>query len=451
MNLINLISENITLPISDIITGQSVSKQLKSLQSSQWWSADEIRIFQETRLKSLIKHSIETVPYYKELFMANNLELRDFTSLSDLKKVPVLTKSKIKNEGQAKFTSNAIPFYKRINSSSSGSTGEPLFYYTTKDAYSIKLACNLRGWYWMGFRLGDKYVKLSQNPRNNFIKRLQDRLSNNSYMSVNPLTNENLDSILSKIEKFKPEFIRCYPDPLLFLARNRKKKSKLNYFPRAINTTGNTLYPEVRSEIEDSFDCKIFDSYSCEGNSTFFECPTHECYHASDEYGITEVLDINGDSISKGIGRLISTDLWNYAHPFIRYDTQDLVEIDNQTCICGRIHFRIKRILGRNNEILEMESGRKFIVHNFTGFFQTDIKELKRSIDQFQIVKTINLVCIKLVVNTNYDDSVRTYIKSHWENELKCKVLIEIVEQIPLTRSGKRRFILNETIIDQNN
>jgi phenylacetate-CoA ligase len=371
----------------------------------------------------------------------------DILSISDLKKLPVLNKETIKTEGVEFFTSQSIKHNQRINMSSSGSTGEPLFYTRSKEAQSIgAYASNLRGWQWMGYNLGDRYMKLSQNPRKSVLKRIQDGISNNLYLSTNPLVPENFDYILSQIETFKPKIIRCYPDPLLLIARHKKKyRHKFNFTPLALTTTGNTLFLETRKEIEDAFGTKIFDAYSCEGNSTVFECPSHTCYHTAEEYGISEVIDENGNEINKGVGRLISTDLWNLSHPFVRYDTQDYVEVDDTPCICGRKLFKIIRILGRDNDVLETPSGRKFIVHNFTGFFQTDRKELNRSIDQFQVIKRVNELVIKLVVNGNYRPEMELFITKFWENEMQINVRVEVVKTIPLGINGKRKFIITET------
>ena len=156
----------------------------------------------------------------------------------------------------------------------------------------------------------------------------------------------------------------------------------------------------------------------------------------------SEVIDENGEPITSGIGRIISTDLWNLAHPFIRYDTQDIVEVDSEPCICGRQHLKILRILGRDNDIIETETGRKFIVHNFTGFFQTDTQEINRSVDQFQVVKKGSKIIFKLVTNSFFNEDVSSFIIKYWEREMQTKVEIQIVENIPLTKNGKRKFIL---------
>ena len=445
MSFKNFIQEKIILPCGDVLTGQTVSKYLHFLMQSQYWSRQQIDDFQNERLRLLIAHAYANVPFYREQMDNLGLKPADIQTKTDLKNLPILTKAQIKKEGISRFTAKNIPSKQIMKAASSGSTGEPLHYLRTKEAYSVNTAAKLLGWYNAGWRLGDRYIKLSQNPRKNPVKRLQDYVTNNLYLSTNPLIDANFERILQQIEVYKPKVIRCYPDPLLFLARYRQKHPEFTYSPLAIMTTGNTLFPETRQEIESAFGCKIYDSYNCEGNACVFECPTHSCYHSTEEYGISEVIDEQGNLIEKGIGRLISTDLWNFAHPFVRYDTQDFVEIDNTPCECGRKHLKILRILGRDNEILEMPSGRKFIVHNFTGFFQTDIPEMKKSIDQFQVVKKQdNSVVFRLVVNGNYDKDVENYLISFWEKELDIPVTVELLKEIPIMRNNKRRFIVNE-------
>lgn len=441
----HFIQEQIILPLSDMLTGQSVGKYLRFLQKSRYWSREQIDRFQNERLRLLIAHAYENVPFYREEMDKLQLTPTDIRTKEDLHLLPIVTKAMIKKEGLERFKATNIPEKSIIKGASSGSTGEPFHYLTTKEDYSVNIAANLRGWYDMGWRLGDKYIKLSQNPRKNPIKRLQDYVTNNLYLATNPLTDENFACILQQIESYKPLIIRCYPDPLLLLARYKHLHPEFTWSPMAITTTGNTLFPEIRKEIEEAWGCKIFDSYSSEGNSCVFECFTHTCYHSTEEYGISEVLDEQGNPIKKGVGRLISTSLWNMVHPFIRYDTQDFVEVDNTPCECGREHLKILRILGRDNDVLVMPSGRRFIVHNFTVFFQMSTAELKKSVDQFQVIRKKNgNVVFRLVVNKNYDVEVRDYIIHFWQQEFGVPVTIELLREIPIMHNNKRHFIINE-------
>ncbi len=122
-----------------------------------------------------------------------------------------------------------------------------------------------------------------------------------------------------------------------------------------------------------------------------------------------------------------------------------LLKFLQEPCSCGREHLRINRIIGRDNDVLVAPNGRKFIVHNFTGFFHSDLKDLKRSVDQFQVVhlKNGNLL-FRIVINSNYDQSVKEFIVNFWKREFHAPVKVEISESIPLSNSGKRKFVLSE-------
>lgn len=444
---INFIQEKMVLPISDLANGQSVSKYLSYLMKSQYWTRQQLDDFQNSRLRELIKYAYEYVPFYHDIMVERGLTPKDIQTKADLIKLPIINKEIMRREGTKRFTSTVMPKSKMIKRSSSGSTGQPFEYYATNLCYSVNLAANLRGWYNFGWRLGDKYVKISQNPRKSRIKRLQDRISRNLYIATADLSDSHMHEIMQQIESYRPVVIRSYPDPLYIMAQYRlAHKDEFTYCPKVITTTGNVLHDNIRRAIEDAFGCKVFDSYGSEGNSNVFECMTHHGYHSSEEYGITEIVDQDGNQILEGTGRLITTDLWNYAHPFIRYDVQDMVELEKEPCPCGRAHLHIKKIHGRDNELLIAPSGRKYTVHHFTVFFETTVTpELKDSIDQFQFVQHVDgTTTINIVVNNAFDDSVRAFLKQYWEKEFGACVDIEVVDRIPMMSNNKRRFIIVE-------
>jgi len=98
MSLFNLFSEKIILKTSDIITGLTVSAKLNFLMKSQWWVEKQLKQYQEDRLRMLIRHSVETVPYYRDLFNGLKLNPEDVKTHEDLKKLPILNKTTIKKE-----------------------------------------------------------------------------------------------------------------------------------------------------------------------------------------------------------------------------------------------------------------------------------------------------------------------------------------------------------------
>lgn len=433
--------EKVFLPLSGLLTGEHVAKELKFLMKSQYWTRKQLDDYQNEHLRIIIQHAYLNVPYYHDLFDRIGLKPRDIKTKEDLVKLPILTKDIIKKEGIERFISKNINSKEYTRHSSSGSTGEPFVFYVSKKADAMLRAYIIREWYWGGFRLGDKYIKMSQNPRNSRIKKIQDWITNNCYLATNPLVESNFKCILDKIEKFKPVVLRSYPDVLLFLAEYRIAHEKeYSHKPLFIATTGNTLFQDTRNKIEKIFGCKIFDSYSCDCVAELYEDESHSGYCFVDEFSIPEIVDEKD-----GIGRLVATQLLNYAMPLLRYDTQDLVE-RNDSYIGKRNYFTVKRILGRDNEVLTVPSGRRFIVHHFTTFFSQK-EELKECINQFQVVKISQQeILFKLVVNDKYTDSVGRFIISFWEKEFGLKVKVEIVDFIPIMNNNKRKFIVNKEI-----
>ena len=445
MNLRNILNEKIILPLADIALGQSIKKHLDFLLKSQWWSESDLKEYQNEKLIALIKHAYENVPYYNELFKKLKLRPDDIRNSDDLVKLPILTKEEIReNFKSGKIIAKNISKKELILSGSSGSTGEPLQFYITKDAESFSKACAIRGWNWMGYSLGDRYIKLSQNPRKG-IKRIQDKVNNCCYLFAQQLTNDSFRIITESILKAKPSFIRGYPDPILFLAKYIRENNITLPPVTAINTTGNILFPETKALIEEVFHAPVFDSYSCEGGAGVSECDTHHCYHSSMEYAVTEIMSDSKEVNPGENGRVITTDLHNYAVPFIRYDTQDYVVKSSKQCTCGRNLLPIDKIEGRDSDILITPKGKYLIVHNFTGYF-----EWLDSVDQFQIrqdkIDEFNLL---LKVNSKYSFEVEKEIYNYWEKYIDedVKIKIHVVDDIPLTKSGKRRFLIRDKSI----
>lgn len=443
----HFIQENIILPIGDMLTGQKVQKYLRFMLKSQYWTREQIDAFQNERLRALIEQAYNHVPYYHDVMVERGLTPADIQTKEDLVKLPIISKEVMRREGIERFTADNIPAKDRKLMSSSGSTGQPFEYYISKECYSVNMACNLRGWYNFGWRLGDRYVKISQNPRKGKLKRLQDYITGCLYVATADLSDAHMHEIMQEIDRYKPMVIRSYPDPLYIMAQYRlAHQGEFTWNPKVLTTTGNVLRPNERETIELAFGCKVFDAYASEGNSNVFECPTHECYHSSEEYGITEIVDDEGKRISKGAGRVVTTDLWNYAHPFIRYDVQDRIELADKPCSCGRAHLAIKQIWGRDNELLIAPSGRKYTVHHFTVFFESTVSpELKDSIDQFQFIQHKDgTTTMLLVVNEKYDKEVEAYLLDYWTREFGAAVEIKVVDRIPLMWNNKCKFIIIE-------
>lgn len=420
--------EHIILPLSDLLKGEQVHSYLRRLQEAESWSNDQLAAFQQERLKVLLSYTAKEVPFYRDWFLDCSID----PDTASLDKMPIVNKALMRQEGIDRFSAKKFPSKERFISLSSGSTGEPFMTYETKLSSSVNTAAKLRTWYMAGYRLGDRYMKIANSTRHGKIKKLQDKINNCIYVPFYSMDDDTLKSILDKIEHTHPTIIRSYPIPLYLLAQYRNNHEGYRYHPRHIMTTGSTLPSAYRKEIEQAFGCDIIDSYSCEGTPNTYETPLHDGYHVCGYYGIIEVLDEQGHPVTDGIGRVVSTDLWNLAHPFIRYDTQDLVEVQGG---------RIQRIMGRQCEAIIQAQGTIYTIHNFSHFFIYEVP----GVEAYQIVKRKSSgITFRLVVNGQYTSDTEQYIIDFWNQQLHIPVSVELVDEIPLMNNNKRLTIVEE-------
>lgn len=440
MSVYNQLHKYFITPTSDLVTGWSIKKNLKFLSKSQWWEKERLVEFQNNRLQQIINFAYSNTVFYKTLFDSIQLKPIDIKSIEDLNKIPIVTKEQIRNNFPEQITPHSklgnLDYFK---TSTSGSTGQQLSYYITNEAYGLVFSAGLRGWYWGGFILGDSYIKISQNKRHSALKKVQDFV-NRGYVYSHEYNKEGCEEFIKTLLNKEPDYLRSYPEPLIFLAQYINKNNISLPPIKKIFTTGNILTTDARELIESTFNSKILDSMSCEGSAQFFECPSHECYHISDEYAITEIVDEKGVEVNPGeTGRVITTDLWNFATPFIRYETKDFVTKGNQ-CSCGRGLSTVSKIFGRDNDILITPDGEFLIAQSFTTYFK-----YAESIDQFQVYQSnVKTLIFRLVVNSKHSSEIEKSIIHDWSIKLKGSmgIEIEIVPEIPLRFSGKRQFLI---------
>lgn len=446
MGIYNRFHSHFIQPLSDYVTGCEFHSALKLVNESQWWSKNELYEYQCFKLQKMIGHAYNNVAYYKEKFDLYAINPASIKTPEDLRVIPTISKEEFRRNFPGKILASGYPYKSYFKVSTSGSTGRQLTYYISKNAYGMINAAAVRGWQWTGYQLGDKYIKVTQNTRKSFIKYLQDNV-NHGYLHTYKYDLEGIKELIHLITKVRPKILRSYPDPLVFISNYiNKNKISLPHI-HAITTTGNILFLEERELIERTFNAKIFDSFSCEGSTHADECTTHTCYHLSDEYAITEIIDENGKEVKPGErGTLITTDLWNYACPFIRYETMDYLVKSEKSCECGRELACIDKIDGRDNDILITPDGKYLIAQNFTTYF----KHIE-AIEQFQIVQdTPDTLKFKFKVNKDYNSKIEKYIITYWKNYTNHLMIItiDIVEEIPVRSSGKRQFLVRNSQIN---
>ena len=443
-------TRRILYPIGEFMyhlsTGTNILKHLNELKKTQWWSPAKLKELQNQRLRSLIKHAYNNVPYYRRTFRERKLTPDDIKTKEDLHKLPTLTKDMIRKNFSDLKAAN-FDSWKPWLSKTGGSTGDPLKFYITKTNISVGWACNFRGWEWAGYKLGDKCVTFggssivpTQKPK--FSKRLRYVIERNLPLSAVSMNKKIMNQYAEKIRQFKPKFIRGYPSAMYVFVEHLKEACIDDIKPNAIFTTAEVLYPIQRKAIESQFGCRVFDGYGArDGGANAMECSEHSGFHVSVESAVIEFIKDNETASSGESGEMLCTDLFNYAMPFIRYAVGDVGTPTDELCPCGRGLPLIKSIEGRTADIIKLGDGTVLSGPAFTLLF----KEF--DVEQYQIVQTAkNRLLIKVVKGIDYAEKdtnfILNVIKAHAGEDVE--VNIEIVDDIPPMKSGKRRFFISK-------
>jgi phenylacetate-CoA ligase len=218
--------------------------------------------------------------------------------------------------------------------------------------YERGIALLYRGWSMAGYRLGDKLAilggtSLIPDSKTDIEKRVFDFILNHKHYSSYNLSENNLHKYYRSMNYWKPEFIRGYASSVYLFAKYIDDNNlKIKFHPKSIFTTAEKLLSYQRNLIEKVFNSEVFDNYGLNDRVSAYECTMHKGLHIDMKRAILEVVDEKGMQIFDRPGKILATSLFNYALPFIRYDTGDLGILSSEGCSCGRETFLLKEIIG---------------------------------------------------------------------------------------------------------
>lgn len=123
------------------------------LANSDRWSREELIAYQNERLRVVVKHAYDSVPYYRARFDERRLKPEDIRTQGDLGKLPLLTKEEIRANYEA-LKSTAFPAKQMRSGHTSGTTGTPLTVAYDRDTVWMTYAVFDRHYRLAGLRLG---------------------------------------------------------------------------------------------------------------------------------------------------------------------------------------------------------------------------------------------------------------------------------------------------------
>ena len=414
-----------------------VYSRLRFYLKSQYWDRETIERFQFQKVRDMLLHAGENVPYYRELFRSVRFDPQKFKSLRDLQQIPLLDKESIRKNPEQFIADHRSTIHGSWRQTT-GSTGTPLKLFLDSNCHINKYAATLRAYHWAGYSPG-KRAFLLVDPEG-LKKDFRYRLTSNSIVfdtrSVNP---ENAVKFYPLLKRFKPNYYIGYGRAFLHLYKYLVESNLNIASPKSMVHYGENLQENDRLRLEEVYHTKVYNFYSHREDTVIAAEPEPGKKYLMEDFFYPEIIDNASQVVEEGTGELIGTGFYNYTMPLIRYKTTDILTIKRYTEANRHKFTEVEKIQGRVNDKIVTSDGREFY---FMGVPVLNIPGIIAS--QF-IQHKIDKVNVKLLTDKDFNMESIAQVKRNLTEYADGKVVfdVEIVDQFEERGRGKRPVIIS--------
>lgn len=409
----------------------------KTVKQVEGMTRGELQSLASEKLQRVLRHAAETVPYYRAYFakkglVVENLRLEDF---------PIVEKKDIRGH-EEEFVSTKRAGRKINWSRTSGSTGEPFRF--GRSEYEYTYTTLWRGMARFGIRPGDKRVLVKGVDETALISKFI-KLKRMVYGWLNRCividahflakSEANIAAELMRIVAYKPHYFHGYVSSIYLLAQYAEQHGidLAALKVKAIVTESEKCHDFQRELMERVFKTPVVENYGCV------------------EFGMIAQpakdgkLCINEDHVyveTTSEGEAVYTNLDEYGFPLIRYKNGDLIKIGG---LHATLPYRtIDGIDGRVAETIYLPQG-----GSLQGYIvMYPISKHMHHLKQYQVYQpdVEHLVIRVIPVAPELPKEIGDQIFREMRQIVgdKIQLCIENVEIIPLTKRGKRAFVVSE-------
>lgn len=405
----------------------------------------EIEAGQYKQLAALVGYTGKYSGYIAGILEETGLKPEAMVEKTNLQKFPVMSRRLMLTAKDhincSQLPAEHGPFHE---TSTSGSTGEPVYITRTGLTSRFWLANTLRDHIWHKRNFLGKLAIIRGNlapgvnpdqpnwgsPAGLFFK--------TGTSHILPI-NTDIAEQVKWLQKTNPDYLITYPNNLSAL---------LDYFEahnitipalKQIRCLGETLSPELRQRLK----IPISDLYSSqEFGNIAIQCPESSHYHIMAENLIVEVLDKNNQPCQIGeTGRVVITDLSNFATPLLRYDIGDYATLGGN-CKCGRNLPVLERIIGRERNMIIIGNTRAWPLLRDAQFHKI------APVLQYQVIqKTLNDIEMRLVtagpLSIEEEENLTRALNQTLKHDFKVQFVYH-QGSLPRNPSGKLEDFISE-------
>ncbi|MEM2506184.1 MAG: phenylacetate--CoA ligase family protein [Nitrososphaeria archaeon] len=423
---------------------------LRSAIKRAYWPRKKLVEFQNKRLREIIRYAYENVPFYHEKYRQAGLRPDDVRTVDDLSKLPIIRRDEVKrNLNRMISTEYDVKELRMLRTS--GSTGEPLYFYISGREDELRKAKHLRANIACGQKPWHRWVVITSPIYFNQAGRLQKLLGIYAPISVSVF--DDVSKQISIIERLKPDVLDGYASSLLLLTREVEKRGITTIKPKIMISGADLIDKASREYVEKVFGVPFYDQYgAAEFERLAWQCEEKSQYHIDADSVVMQFIDENEEEVAPGErGEIVCTSLINRAMPFIRYALGDVGKASEQNeCPCGRNLPLMDVIEGRRDDVIVLPDGRlisafAFIAAMYQLSFYQKIEKfrvIQRSIDYFDILIKLNNA-EKVDINCLVKE-LTGHFRGVFNLDDKVNFNVEFVDDISLDSSGKFRIVVSK-------
>lgn len=419
---------------NDIIQGRKVRKHFDELKEFSQKNDQT-----QSRQKELCDNILQ--------FAVNNCEFYKNYDCKKLQSFPVVNK-KILNDNKSLIAVEAsiIPEQetKTVHiQKTSGSTGTPFAIPQDSRKRHRRIAELKYFGEDVGFKSHEKLGQCRIWTKWQNKGKLQSFKENIIPINVAKMDDDTLAYICDIVKKEKIVSMRAYAswyDKLVDYLESSKADPKNFKSVKVVISSSEALNEDTRIKMRNLTGVPIVECYANEENGVLAQQKVSDNnYYLNNASYIFEILKLESDEPAEygELGRIVITDLYNYAFPMIRYDTGDTAILEKGNDSSGGWDY-ISKLYGRRLDLIYDANGNPIHPMNFARVLK-NFSEIK----QWQFIqKNETDYLLKLNAEKNIDQ--KKIIQETLNIVGNGNVTIEFVDDIPVLASGKRKPVICE-------
>lgn len=430
------------------MTGSGAVSAVRELESHDLLSTSELRNLEKTKLRRLLSHAGEHVPYFKDVIDKTGLDIESLAEPAQFRMLPVLSKATIREQGE-RLHSTMLNGNRLDPNSTSGSTGSPMKFFTDQRSKAFRKATVFRNRRWLGIEIGEPVVhiwgsQIDQERAEALRGRIHAGITRETFLSAYEISDAQFLKYAEVLRRSGASLLIAYPSVLSEFARFCGRRSIRFPKLRAVIVSAEALYEHHRQSIEENLGIELFNRYGCrEVGDIAHEIPGQAGLVVNSDRVLVEIVDERGEPCAPGSqGKILVTDLDNYGMPLIRYDIGDSASWAAPGSGLGRLPYPIlENVEGRSLDIVSSPSGARV-----GGTFWTILLRQRPGFANFQVIQEKpDGVQIRYVRDKEAAEIDLAYfsrkIAEHFGAEFTCT--FTEVDRIEPEANGKFRLVIS--------